>query len=106
MLPVFIAFHPLWRVQRFHQLPPWRPPRGKWMVSLVNSHTNATSKRWHLWEIDLRFVLISTPGWRVLARGQSILVVRFSLYDESTWKAGAEGTDIQHGCAQPKYSPT
>ena len=25
--------------------PPWRQPRGKWMVSLVNSHTNATSKR-------------------------------------------------------------
>ena len=30
--------------------PPWRQPRGKWMVSLVNSHANATSKRWHLWE--------------------------------------------------------
>ena len=26
-------------------MPPWRQPRGKWMVSLVNSHTNATSKR-------------------------------------------------------------
>ena len=25
--------------------PPWRQPRGKWMVSLVNSHTTATSKR-------------------------------------------------------------
>ena len=25
--------------------PPWRQPRGKCMVSLVNSHTNATSKR-------------------------------------------------------------
>ena len=23
--------------------------------------TNATSKRWHLWEIDLRFALNSTP---------------------------------------------
>jgi len=34
------------------------------MVSLVNSHTNAISKMWHLWEIDLRFVLNSTPGWR------------------------------------------
>ena len=33
------------------------------MVSWVNSHTNATSKRWHLWEIDLRFALNSTPGW-------------------------------------------
>ena len=25
--------------------PPWRQPRGKTIVSLVNSHTNATSKR-------------------------------------------------------------
>jgi len=33
------------------------------MVSLVNSHTNATSKSWHLWEIDLGFDLNSTPGW-------------------------------------------
>ena len=33
------------------------------MVSLVNSHTNATSKRRHLWEIDLRFALNPTPGW-------------------------------------------
>ena len=24
--------------------PPWRQPRDKWMVSLVNSHTNATLK--------------------------------------------------------------
>ena len=43
--------------------PPWRQPRGKWMVSLVNCHTNATSNRWHLWEIDARFALNSTPGW-------------------------------------------
>ena len=44
-------------------VPPWMQPRGKWMVSLVNSYTNTTSKRRHLWEIDLRFALISTPGW-------------------------------------------
>ena len=43
--------------------PAWRQPRGKWMVSLVNYHANATSKRWHLWEINLRFGLNSTPGW-------------------------------------------
>jgi len=42
---------------------PWRQPRGKWIIYLVNFHTNATSKRWHLWEIDLRFALNSTPGW-------------------------------------------
>ena len=43
--------------------PPWRQPRSKRVVCLVNSHANATSKRWHLWEIDLKFALDSTPGW-------------------------------------------
>jgi len=33
------------------------------MISQVNSYTNADSKRWHLWEIDLKFALKSTPGW-------------------------------------------
>ena len=33
------------------------------MVYLVNSHTNATSKRW---EIGLRFALNSTPGWNLV----------------------------------------
>ena len=42
--------------------PPWRQLRGKWMLSLVKSHTNATSKRWHLGEIDLSFAFNSTPG--------------------------------------------
>ena len=44
--------------------PPWRQPRGKSMVSSVNSHTNATSRRWHLWEIDLIFAHGLPPGWR------------------------------------------
>ena len=43
--------------------PPWRQPRGKWMVSLVNSDTNATRIGWHLWEIDLRFAPGLPPGW-------------------------------------------
>jgi len=34
------------------------------MVSLGNSHTDATSKRWHLWEIYLMIALNSTPGWQ------------------------------------------
>ena len=38
------------------------------MVSLVSSHTNATSKRWHLWEIDLRFASGLPPGWFRTAR--------------------------------------
>ena len=41
--------------------PPWRQPSDRWMVSF-NFHTNATSKRWHLGEIDLRFALNSTLG--------------------------------------------
>ena len=43
--------------------PPWRQPRRKWMVSLVNSHTNTTRIGWHLWEIDLRFAPGLPPGW-------------------------------------------
>ena len=33
------------------------------MVSLVNTHTNATRIGWHLWEIDLRFAPGLPPGW-------------------------------------------
>jgi len=44
-------------------IPPWSQPRGKSMVSLVNSHTNATIIGWHLWEIDLRFAPRLPPGW-------------------------------------------
>ena len=36
-------------------LPPRRQPKGKLVVSSVNSHTNAARIRWHLWELDLRF---------------------------------------------------
>ena len=43
--------------------PPWRQPRGKQMVSLVNSCSNATSQRWHLLETDLRFGPWLPPGW-------------------------------------------
>ena len=43
--------------------PPWKQPRGKWMVSLVNSHTNATRIGWHQWEIDFRFAPGLSPGW-------------------------------------------
>ena len=49
------------------QLPALRQPRGKWVFSLVNSHTNATSKWQHLWKIDLRGALNSTPGSTLLA---------------------------------------
>ena len=35
--------------------PPCRRPRGKKMVYLVNSHSNASSRRQHRREIDFRF---------------------------------------------------
>ena len=43
---------------------PWRQPGGKLMVSLVNSHKNATRIGWRLWEIDLRFAPGLPPGWK------------------------------------------
>ena len=43
--------------------PPWWQPSGKLMLSLVNSHTNATRIGWHLWEIDFRFAHGLPPGW-------------------------------------------
>ena len=51
------------------------------MVSLVSSHTNATRIGWHLWEIDLRFALNSTPGRmsRVMAKPPAEeVLVRFA----------------------------
>ena len=41
---------------------------GKWMVSLVNSHTHATRIGWHLWEIDLKFAPGLPPGWQTPAK--------------------------------------
>ena len=43
--------------------PPKRQPRGKLMVSLVNSHTNATRIGRHRWEIDLKFAPGLPLGW-------------------------------------------
>ena len=45
--------------------PPWRQPRVKSTVYVVNSHTHATRIGWHLWEIDLRFAPGLPPGWLV-----------------------------------------
>ena len=43
--------------------PLWRQPRGKYMVCLVISFSNTTSRRLHLREIDLRFAPGLLPGW-------------------------------------------
>ena len=37
------------------------------MVSLVKFHTNATSKRWHLWGVNLIFALGLPLGWVTLS---------------------------------------
>jgi hypothetical protein len=38
------------------RFPPWRQPTSKSMVSLVNSHTNASSRRKHLWRVFFFFI--------------------------------------------------
>ena len=60
------------------------------MLSLVNSHTNATSKRWHLWEIDLRFALNSTPGrfLPLYARWRPRAPLRVVRLGRSTYQSG------------------
>ena len=55
--------HPQGPSRKREQLPPWRQPRGKWMVSLVNSNSSATRIVWNMWEIDLRFAPELPPGW-------------------------------------------
>ena len=55
------------QVTIFPHDPPWRQPRGKSMVSLVISLTNATRIGWHLWEIDFRFPPGLPPGRRLWA---------------------------------------
>ena len=80
----------------------WRQPRGKWMVSLVNFHANATSKRWHLWEIDLGFALNSTPGWGVGFGG-----ARCRVWDEHfPWKEYGSASRISKTLNPKKQGPS
>ena len=72
--------------------PGGRQPRGKTKVSLVNSHTNATSKRQYLWEIDLGFAPGLTPGWH----NPRVLIVC------AAW-TGVSGQDVQE-CLQTHLS--
>jgi len=58
------------------------------MVSLVNSHTNATRIGWHLREIELRFAPGSPPWWSKIFGGQDCGragIVKGRLY---LWGAG------------------
>ena len=45
------------------QSPPWRQPRVKLIVCIVNSHTSATRIGWHMWEITLSSASGLPPGW-------------------------------------------
>ena len=54
------------------------------MVSVVYSHTNATSERWHLWEIDLGFALNSTIEWRAFFIRESLRERVTTYWSEST----------------------
>jgi hypothetical protein len=56
------------------QQPPWRQPRGKSVVSFVNSRSNAISRRKHLWEIVLRFALGLPAGWGARTRSSAVKV--------------------------------
>ena len=70
ILPVRSRDHPIVSIRSRgpgNAHPPQRQPRGKWMITLVNFHTNATSKRWHLWEIRLKIFPRATPGWHPIA---------------------------------------
>jgi len=53
---------------------------GKRVVSFADIHANATSKRWHLWEIDLRFAPGLPPGW-VLGSGSTV-----KSWEVAVWK--------------------
>ena len=49
---------------------PWKQPRRKSTLSLVEAHTNATRVGWQLWEIDLRFPLGYLQGESALWSGE------------------------------------
>ena len=65
------------------------------MVSLVNSHTNATRIGWHLWELDLRFSSGLPPGWvgmRTCTSQQGLLL------GHPGGNPGANQKSISHRC--------
>jgi len=73
------------------------------MASLVSSNTNATSNRWHLWEIDSRFALNSTPGWaRALKEAAKSRLILVTFADRSAKRSLEE----LEGCPTFKKTPT
>jgi hypothetical protein len=66
-------------------------PRGKLMVSLVNSHTNAIIIGWHLWEIATR---IGWHLWKIDQRFAHGVPLGWEAMRESLSGAGFGGTEI------------
>ena len=71
----------------------WYYPGGNLllMVSLVNSHINATRIGWHLREVDLRCAPGLPPGWRCMradlgAWGQLVGLLNMRGVLESLWR--------------------
>ena len=60
------------------------------MVSLVNSYSDATSRRWHRWEIDSIFARELPPGWRrpgvQVPRRRVVFVALFYFSWPSGWQ--------------------
>ena len=61
---------------------------AKLMVSSINSHTNATSIGWHLWEIDLRFAPGLPPGWLPHSASRNVLAVGVRIWGGRQWIRG------------------
>ena len=76
-LPFTGASHVLASVGALGAPPPRRQPRGKKMVSLVNYHSNATSRRQHLLQICPWVASRVDPhipaGWRDAPAGEAAL---------------------------------
>ena len=75
--------------------PPWMQPRGKTMVSLVNSHANATRIGGHVGEIDLRFAPGLPLGWQKKSiRGLLGVTAFFTCWTRLTERARESFIDI------------
>ena len=83
--------------------PPWSQPRGNLMVSSVNPHTNATSKRCHLCKIKFTSALNSTPVW--LPCRAALVAVRL-LHARKTNKASKVGLSEPETLTPTAFTPT
>jgi hypothetical protein len=81
--------------------PPWRQPRGKSIVSWINSHKNATRIGLQLWEIDLRFApgLLAGAGHSLpVCPSSALLIERLVIYCQTTSVSAAHATHCATHC--------